>query len=426
MFNDTGSIVVASDELDLGGVVNLNSGASITGPSSTTLGIYGTTTVNAGAAINGPSMFNGSGQFVVNTSLSVPNMHVNTVSGTGNLTVTADLNSVSLGGPGTVTVNSGARFEAINMTISGGTFNDWGVGVINSGSLTVGSGATFQVESGAVIKALNASIDVQGTLVSSGTSGSPAIFTSLNDNSVGGVTGSGHPIAGDWYGITVSGSGATANLNGVLIEYAATALNVPNGTAAVRGTVTNNTKDVVACDWGGNCSVDASNVYWGSSQGPPAASFGCGSIVDTPFDSAPGVQATAGTNIFTAGNCSGAPTPDVQAAQAENSFNTSISIENALCGTESNVSPPTPSDQQRCYNDVKARKACFAAAIKVAGQGMGNFAGLGVSDVVAGIAALIAPVCPIVATALYLADFVYQIYGVVSLAEALAQAAQAC
>ena len=42
----------------------------------------------------------------------------------------------------------------------------------------------------------------------SGTSAKPITFTSINDNSVGGTTGTGSPSADDWYGINfVNGIG---------------------------------------------------------------------------------------------------------------------------------------------------------------------------------------------------------------------------
>ena len=49
---------------------------------------------------------------------------------------------------------------------------------------------------------------VEGTLDAVGTTASPIVFTSVNDNTVGGTTGSGNPAAGNWEGIEVrSGPG---------------------------------------------------------------------------------------------------------------------------------------------------------------------------------------------------------------------------
>ncbi len=101
VFNDSGPITIASNELDLGGATSLNSGASITGPSSTTLGVeYGSVTLNSGASISGPGTIDGNGTLVLNTNLTALAVHVSTVSGPGNLTVTSDLDVSNLEGPG--------------------------------------------------------------------------------------------------------------------------------------------------------------------------------------------------------------------------------------------------------------------------------------------------------------------------------------
>jgi len=69
---------------------------------------------------------------------------------------------------------------------------------------------TLTVKPGAVIKAsggsgdppgcgsYECSISVEGTLDAVGTASEPITFTSINDNSVGGATGSGAPAAEEW------------------------------------------------------------------------------------------------------------------------------------------------------------------------------------------------------------------------------------
>src|ERR1039457_4659868 len=144
ILNDTGAIHIASNELDLGGTVNLNSGATVTGPSLTTLGIIGTVTVNPGASINGPDTINGYGTLVLDTNVTAPTVHVSNLSGPGNLTVTADLNIATLAGPGTTTVAPGATFEVSYLNITGGTLVNQGTATAEASSnFYIGAGATF-------------------------------------------------------------------------------------------------------------------------------------------------------------------------------------------------------------------------------------------------------------------------------------------
>ncbi len=145
MFNDSGPITIASNELDLGGATSLNSGASITGPSSTTLGVeYGSVTLNSGASISGPGTIDGNGTLVLNTNLTALAVHVSTVSGPGNLTVTSDLDVSNLEGPGTVTATSAATFESSSLNVDGGTLVNEGSGTAEpSSGMYVAAGATF-------------------------------------------------------------------------------------------------------------------------------------------------------------------------------------------------------------------------------------------------------------------------------------------
>ena len=110
-----------------------------------------------------------------------------------------------------------------------------------AGVLDVPTGITLTVAAGTVVKGFgregcdhlgggalaqsSCSLSVEGTLQVMGTAGDMATFTSLNDNSVGGATGTGSPAPGDWGGISGSGS---FDINYAEIEYAVRALDYPH------------------------------------------------------------------------------------------------------------------------------------------------------------------------------------------------------
>ena len=84
------------------------------------------------------------------------------------------------------------------------------------GNVTIPSGVTVTVQPGAIVKFVDGTgITIQsgGTLNAAGaTSAAPIIFTSLEDDTVGGDTkmdgGATLPVPGDWSGIAVQGSGS--------------------------------------------------------------------------------------------------------------------------------------------------------------------------------------------------------------------------
>ncbi|MGD0834598.1 MAG: kelch repeat-containing protein, partial [Candidatus Dormibacteria bacterium] len=94
--------------------------------------------------------------------------------------------------------------------------------VIDS-AVDVPVGVTLTIQPGTVIKSGGGAITVEGSLTAVGTTAAPIVFTSINDNSVGGATGSGSPTAGDW-GIE-SSAGGSIDIEHADIDYARTAVN---------------------------------------------------------------------------------------------------------------------------------------------------------------------------------------------------------
>ena len=95
-------------------------------------------------------------------------------------------------------------------------------------TIDIPSGVTLAIASGAVLKfGSGGSITVEGTLHAVGTSTKPIVFTSANDNSIGGTTGTGSPAEGDWNGIVASESG-TIDVEYTVLEYGTTVVEANN------------------------------------------------------------------------------------------------------------------------------------------------------------------------------------------------------
>jgi Cutinase len=104
-------------------------------------------------------------------------------------------------------------------------------------SVTVPEGTTLTLAPGTVVKAGALYVlSVEGSLDAVGTTNEPVTFTSVDDNSVGGSTGSGEPAPGDWNGITVLGNSSThpvVSLDYADIAYAVVGVSAEVSTVAI-------------------------------------------------------------------------------------------------------------------------------------------------------------------------------------------------
>ncbi len=103
------------------------------------------------------------------------------------------------------------------------TGGDVAVDVPSGVTLTVAPGTVVKSSGGATCATYECSISVEGTLDAIGTASEPVTFTSINDDSVGGTTGSGEPEAGDWAGIYFADV-ENVELNRLDIRYATAAI----------------------------------------------------------------------------------------------------------------------------------------------------------------------------------------------------------
>ncbi|MEM9800243.1 MAG: hypothetical protein AAGA20_07955 [Planctomycetota bacterium] len=114
------------------------------------------------------------------------------------------------------------QVEEINGALSDATtgplMNGFEYHVVGGG-ITVHAGESLTIQDGAIIKfEANRGFRVLGSVNCAGNGPRSIVFTSLNDSSVGQMSGSGNPAPGDWMGLDVSGNGAF--FRGIQVRYA--------------------------------------------------------------------------------------------------------------------------------------------------------------------------------------------------------------
>jgi len=303
--------------------------------------------------------------------------------------------------------NAGVVLYAYNASVAAGeTWNVSGASgmVVMLSNLMVDG--TIHADAGAIFKIQNSGIygitlNQNATLDVAGSSGSPVIFTSYKDDTIGGNSNNdvSTPAKGDYstaitanqganvqlnnakilYGATALYSqGATVSSNGLDVSYAGTGFYIPSGqatltntniahadtgiyanysgTVAFRGSMSDiSNKAIVSCNWNANyaCGVDASYTDWGSANGP--GNLVCGQVETIPYK----YNGTTynGSNVFV-GNCDNSTPPDQNMDQSITHFSDRVSSKQIDC---------SGGFQDAC-DAIHNAFACLSGAVNLAGS----------------------------------------------------------
>jgi len=213
-----GSIEIKNDSF----TSQLNGAVALTREESATPTLLDNSSVDSGTG----SSTDWPAYVVVSENLDADRLGGNTASGNG-------VPAVELAGQ----IGTSSTLPAEQAPWVIGSIDSWFQG--GSATLLVPQGKTLAIAPGAVVKGKggeagpcdDCSLAVKGTLDAQGTAAEPITFTSINDNSVGGESGSGESAVGDWAGIAASTS-ASLVLEHAAVAYANTGINDSAGSSS--------------------------------------------------------------------------------------------------------------------------------------------------------------------------------------------------
>ncbi len=146
----------------------------------------------------------------------------------GNWAVTgAALDQIPTFSGNTATGNGFNAIQVVSGTLAANRIiapaNCMGGALVVAGTMTVPAARSLTLQAGTILKmAPSSAVNVDGALVTNGTTAAPVVFTSLTDDAVAGDTNNNGPSSGtpgQWVGVNLSTNASASSLTGLVVRY---------------------------------------------------------------------------------------------------------------------------------------------------------------------------------------------------------------